>query len=92
MQSVVLGHVDLVNPYKYPELHEDFGPIGSVPGSPLSFLAGAADSVGCLPWWGDSRCLSAEMWPPAFLQQGVEARGRQSCTSAWVLKQLESVF
>ena len=82
MQSVVLGHLDLVNLYKYPELHEDFGPIGSVPGNPLSFLAGAAGSMDCLPWPGDSWCLSAEMWPPAFLQQGAEARGGQICTSA----------
>lgn len=43
MQSVVLGHLDLVNPYKYPELHEDLGPIGSVHGSPLpEWLAAGA--------------------------------------------------
>lgn len=68
MHSVVLGHLEWVNPYKYPELHEDFGPIGSIPESPLSFLADAAGSMGCPPLQGDSRFLSAEMWPPAFLQ------------------------
>lgn len=82
MQSVVLGCLDLVKLYKYPELHEDFGPICSVSGSPLSFLAAAAGSTGCPPWPGDSQCLFAEMWPPAFLQQVVEARGGQICTSA----------
>lgn len=38
MQSIVLGHLDCVNLYKYPEWHEDFGPTGSVPVSPLPLL------------------------------------------------------
>lgn len=33
MQSLVLSYVELGNSYECPELHEDGGPIGNVPGS-----------------------------------------------------------